>query len=160
MPASPEPALSSGEAAASGEPVEAAFTKDVRICVTQGGDTVADIAPLKWSKGPGLTLDEVGLRGCFESDNVWGRTGVNFVFDGPPVIMLGQNKAMQRPDILLCGKTSTLAGSSPDCADPIYGKNTFSVDDTFTMDATGHFFTVTRTEDADGFINFSVTLVK
>ena len=144
--------------------------KDVRVCVTQASDTVFEIAPAKWTKGPSRTVSAKGDIGCFESDNELARTGVYFLFDSETVTLFGRNYRVGKPDVVLCQTTWSLGGTVTDCADDdgswpetgsnIFGLNSFKDNDSFTMDALGHFFQVTRVPNEGSFVVYNVVVKK
>ena len=127
----------------------------------QKGTSYAELSPFKWTTGPSVNLANINDGACYENDNDKQRTGMMFQFRDNTVFMLVKNYVMGSPDVFLCGKIDTAVWSSPDCAEPIYGKESFSDEwETHNMTALGHTFKVMRTKDVTDFKTFQVDLIK
>ncbi|CAB5036782.1 MAG: hypothetical protein F2923_02650 [Actinobacteria bacterium] len=140
-------------------------TRNVRICVSGTASTTIeiDLGPIKGSKGAEYTLDEKNHGpACYTSDNIGfaGTAGVNVLFEEQNLILYGQNLALQRPDLLLCARTSDPLINSVNCDSSVLMKQTFSQGETKPLNGGGHKFEATRENDTGDYIEFKVTFIK
>lgn len=141
-----------------------AGTRNVRICVSLNPSVTEpiDLAAIQGSKGKNVTLD-ADNRGpeCYVSDNSSfnGTAGVQALYEASTLIIYGQNLSLQRPDLLLCSRTTAPVVGPVDCASGSQlDLKTFSEGDTKTLNGNGHSVTAKRNNNTSDYIEFAVTI--
>lgn len=141
-----------------------AGTRNVRICVSLNPSVTEsiDLAAIQGSKGTNVTLDADNLGPeCYVSDNrsYHGTAGVQALYEASTLIIYGQNLSLQRPDLLLCSRTTAPVVGPVDCAGGSQlDLKTFSEGDTKALTGNGHSVTAKRNKDTSDYIEFSVTI--
>jgi len=143
-----------------------AGTRNVRICVTLNPDftEAIDMSAIQGSKGKSITFD-ASNRGpeCYVSDNssLAGVAGAQALYETSTLIIYGQNLLLQRPDLLLCSRTTAPVIGPVDCAKGAQlDLQTFSEGDTKSLNGNGHSVTAKRNTNTDEYIEFAVQINK
>jgi hypothetical protein len=143
-----------------------AGTRNVRICVTLNPafTEAIDMSAIQGSKGKSVTFD-ASNRGpeCYVSDNSSfnGVAGAQALYETSTLIIYGQNLTFQRPDLLLCSRTTAPVVGPVDCASGAQlDLKTFSEGDTKSLNGNGHSVTAKRNTNTDEYIEFAVQINK
>lgn len=159
-------AVATAEASSASSREAYAGTRNVRICVSLNPSFTEsiDLAAIQGSKGNNVTLDADNLGPeCYVSDNSSfnGTAGVQALYETSTLIIYGQNLSLQRPDLLLCSRTTAPVLGPVDCASGSQlDLKTFSEGDTKTLNGNGHSVTAKREKNTSDYIEFTVRIDK